>query len=42
MYGLDYDMRMVTLQDYIEMYVMKSEAVVLNDGMVVGFEEEND
>ena len=42
MYGLDCDMRMVTLQDCIEMYFMKNESVILNDGQVVGFEEDRD
>lgn len=42
MYGLDYDMRMVTLQDCIEMYFMKNKSVILNDGQVVGFEEDRD
>lgn len=42
MYGLDYDVRRVTLQDCIEMYIMKNESVILNDGQVIGFEEDSD
>ena len=31
----------ITLQDCIENYQYKDEAVVLNDGQVIGFRKEN-
>ena len=36
------DMSMVTIQDCIDMMRYKNKAVLLNDGVVMGFRDEND
>lgn len=36
------DMSMVTIQDCIDMMQYKNKAVILNDGVVMGFHEEGE
>lgn len=36
------NMNGITIQDCMDRYAIKNEAVILNDGKVVGFREERD